>query len=80
MPPLTDPVNNTWFILLSEIILEVDWWSKCKNWKIFFGNEALFAASNNCSAHNGVCDECFRITVLPASKLGTMELTDVLKG
>ena len=79
-PPLTEPVNKTWLILESEIILDVWLWSKCKYWKIFFGNEDCFAASYNSSAQSGVWEECFNITALPASKLGTIELTEVLKG
>ena len=80
LPPLTDPVNKTWFILVSDITLEVVEWSKCKNWKILLGRFAFLAASNNCSAQSGVWDECLSITALPASKLGTIELTEVLNG
>ena len=62
------------------MIFDVDEWSKCRNWNMFFGKDALVAASNNCSAHKGVWDECFRMTVFPDNKLGTIEFTDVLKG
>ena len=78
LPPLTDPVKRIWSILSSEIMFEVDWWSKCKNWKTPSGIPADFEAWNNCSAHRGVCEECFRITVLPDKRDGTIELTDVL--
>ena len=80
MPPETEPVNKTWFIRLSDITLAVDEWSKCKIWKTFLGIPAFSDALNNCSAQSGVCDECFSIIQLPASRLGTIELTEVLYG
>ena len=80
LPPETEPVNKIWLIRWSDIILEVDKWSKCKIWKTLSGIPAFLAAFNNCSAHKGVCDECFKITQFPASKLGTIELTEVLYG
>ena len=58
LPPLTDPVNKTWSILLSPIIFEVDAWSKWRYWNTLSGKADFSAASNNCSAQRGVCDEC----------------------
>ncbi|MNL77360.1 hypothetical protein D3C87_2035140 [compost metagenome] len=52
----------------------------CRYWNTPLGAPASRKARSISSAHRGVWSECFRMTVLPAIKAGTMLFTAVSKG
>jgi hypothetical protein len=76
-PPSTDPVNATNPMRGSAIIEAIAAWSAWMCWNTPSGSPAASKAAEYRSAHRIVCVACLRITVLPDSSAGAIELIDV---
>jgi hypothetical protein len=79
-PPATDPVNATKSIPGLAISRAASPWEVCRVWKTPTGRPASSKPAAKRSAQRGVWEEWRRMTALPASRPGTIELTAVRSG